>query len=330
MGLCEFEKAEERERRKVNLDCLHSLATRLRADLLSLPALAEPSADTDGVDGADNCAGAEVADSGADSKELAAKAIVAAEDRAKAAAAAENAFGQYLDGVYGFKLLCTELGITPGDFDALALAFCCGSADAQSLSSRQGFLGQLASQSCSSMDALQDLARSMGKRACSQECVSEFWDWLFRVFSSTSGPGDNSRASKKPRLYERPSMPVARPSIPTGVAASALRTVAPCLGSPQLLPSLVKYLTRREPQLPSLSRDTWQMMRVFLQRFPTPGSLEGYDDGDGEFPCLLDSFVEDVKSSRTVEESRKDSSAVHLANLTIESLPDEVVAKCFP
>eukprot|EP00419_Tripos_fusus_P056642 CAMPEP_0172926594 /NCGR_PEP_ID=MMETSP1075-20121228/215853_1 /TAXON_ID=2916 /ORGANISM="Ceratium fusus, Strain PA161109" /LENGTH=191 /DNA_ID=CAMNT_0013787689 /DNA_START=124 /DNA_END=697 /DNA_ORIENTATION=- len=137
----------------------------------------------------------------------------------------------------------------------------------------------------------------MIERVRSPDVTPEFWDWLFRALSS-EGPssGQNAegattgagRACKKLRLYERPSLAIA-------VAAPALHTAASCLGSPPLLPPLAEFLLRHESRLASVSRDTWQMTRVFLQRFPSADSLGNYDEGDGEFPCLLDSFVEEIR-----------------------------------
>lgn len=265
LGLSEFEKAEEQERRRVNLDCLHSLATRLRSDLLQSAPDLLPSGS--GAGQATDLQGTE------------------GEERAKAMAAAEDAFGQYLDGAHGFKALCSVLDIPCDGFSALALAFCCGSADAHNFSSRQGFLGAVASQPGSGLQALQALVKSTTERTMSQPVVPEFWDWLFRALSSfaPSVPGD--RACRKNTLYDRP-------AAPAKAAVVALCAAAPCLGSPPLLRLLADFLSMRGS---NLSRDTWQMMRVFLVRFPSMQSLEDYNDLDGEFPCLLDSFVEEMR-----------------------------------
>jgi len=287
MGLSEVAEAEERERRQSNLACLHDLAMRLRSDMVATRDLLTPSAT------------GRIQPQGDDKKQPSPGTIIPQDD-CDCTATVELEFGRYLEGVKGFCELCLALAIRPGDLDALALAFCCGSADALSLSSRQGFVHALASQCCGSLSALQVLLRAMVERVRSPDVAPEFWDWLFRALSSISVEGPSSgqnaegaaigpgRACKKLRLYERPSLAIA-------VAAPALHTAASCLGSPPLLSPLAEFLLRHESRLASVSRDTWQMTRVFLQRFPSAGSLGNYDDGDGEFPCLFDSFVEEIR-----------------------------------
>jgi len=286
MGLSEVAEAEERERRQSNLACLHDLAMRLRSDMVGTLDLCTPSAGRSPLQG--------------DDKKQPSPGAILAQEGCSFTFTVELEFGRYLEGVKGFCELCAALAIRPDGLDALALAFCCGSADAQSLSSRQGFVHALASQCCSSISALQVLLRAMVERVRSPDVAPEFWDWLFRALSSISIEGPSSgqnaesaivgagRACKKLRLYERPSLAIS-------VAAPALHTAASCLGSPPLLPRLAEFLLRHESRLASVSRDTWQMTRVFLQRFPNAGSLGNYDEGDGEFPCLLDSFVEEIR-----------------------------------
>jgi len=132
----------------------------------------------------------------------------------------------------------------------------------------------------------------MVSRVRTQDGAVAFWDWLFRALSTTSAPGGGSQPCKKLRLHERP-------AIAAVAAAPVLRAAAPCLGAPPLLPLLADFLLRQEhqPYISHISRDTWLMTRVFLQRFPSVESLESYDDRDGEFPCLFDRFVEEIRRS---------------------------------
>merc|ERR1712100_415115 len=106
------------------------------------------------------------------------------------------------DGVEGFRKLCEELDLIPDSFDALALAFCCGSMHAQSLSSRRALFDTLASECCCTVERLKVLLPSMRERVCSEEYAPEFWDWLFRSLCTTASspvPGNYKRL----RLYEK-------------------------------------------------------------------------------------------------------------------------------
>lgn len=289
MGLGPQAEAEEQERRHEILRSLHQEATRLCAELRQAGVHELLRAGAEGADAKDGVC-AEVARGG---RGICTSLL--SEEDAEAIAVIEQVFGRYLQGVSGFQELCEALGLVHGDFESLALAFCCGSADSLSLSSRQGFVSVLAAHCCGSMERLQEVLPSMSERVCAETVASEFWDWLFHALCTTSSPLAGNKypgPCKRFRLYERPAVPV-------GAAAAALAAVAPCFGRPALLPPLVDFLLSKDvlvgPRPLSLSRDMWQMARVFLQRFPNMAALEYYDSGNGEFPSFYDSYVDHLR-----------------------------------
>lgn len=288
MGLSEQAESEEKGRRQENLEHLHQLALDLQSELAQpelIGLLAAPPQSSDGAEH-QNFAG-----HASDNSNLRSSDGACRREAGASAILMETEFSQYLAGTHGFALLCAALGIKPGiEFDALALAFFCGSKSAQSLSSRQEFFHALTNHCCNSMDQLQALLPAMARRVCCPEGALEFWDWLFHALSTTAPSNGGPGVCKKPRLQERSVMPIT-------AAVPALKAAAPCLGSPPLLPQLVLFFTRHGQHRCYISFDTWHMTRIFLQRFATVGALEYYDESDGEFPSFFDNFVEEIREA---------------------------------